>query len=164
MTHDEIQWWLRKLPGLADAPEGPLASLAEHWESVVVTGRTFLAEGAVAEGLYMLVEGQVEVVRTDPTGEAVVVGMVQPPDLLGFTGVLSRAEAIASARARGRAVLLRMPAATARELLLRDDAVSAVLRRALLVALARRLAEANRLLSRLSSSVTVRDAEAPLVV
>lgn len=164
MTHDEITWWLHQLPGLDSAPDEPLADLASDWESLVVAGRTFLSEGHEVDGLYMLVEGQVEVVRTDSAGDQVVVGMVHPPDLLGFTGVLTRKEAIASARARGRAVLMRLPAGTARDILQRDDAVSAVLRRALLVALARRMAEANQLFARLSASAEVQGAEAPLLV
>lgn len=166
MTHDEIAWWLRQLPGLADAAEAPLRELATHWQSEVVQGRTFLTEGEGVDGLYMLVEGQVEIARRQGDHGQVVVGMVHPPDLLGFTGVLTRQAAIASARASGRAVLLRLPTASARDLLQADDAVAAVLRRALLVALARRMAEANHLFAQLSASASPDGdgAEAPLLV
>lgn len=164
MTPTEIAWWLRRLPGLADAPDQPLMDLAQHWEPLVIAGRTFLVEGQASDGLYMLVEGQVEVVRGGPDGNPVMVGMVEPPDLLGFAGVLTHHHAIASTRARGRIVLLRMPEERAREVLLRDDAVSAVLRRALLVALARRLAKANRMFARLSSQAQATASDTPLLV
>ena len=77
MTPTEIAWWLRRLPGLADAADAPLKELAQHWEPLVVAGRTFLVEGQPSDGLYMLVEGQVEVVRGGPDGNPVMVGMVK---------------------------------------------------------------------------------------
>jgi len=47
--------------------------------------------------------------------------------------------------------MLRLDAAAARELLLRDDDLSALLRRALLASLASQLSSANRLFAQLST-------------
>ncbi len=164
MNHAEICAQLRRLPGLDNASNEAIGVLAAEWSPVEMVGRTFLTEGKQPDGLYLLVDGQVEIVRSAADGDRVMVGFLEPPDLLGFAGVLTNKEAIASARARGKVVLLRMDAARARDLLHRDDDVSAVLRRGLLVALARRTAVATRLLAQLSTHARRSGEQAPLVI
>jgi len=163
-THGEIVASLRQHPGMTDAPAEPLAVLASFFEVVEVVGRSFLVEGEESDALFMVIEGQAEVVRAGPEGQPVVVGYLEAPDLAGFAGVLTPQQAIASVRARGRVQLLRMSGVATRELLLRDDDVSAVLRRALLVELATRMSEATRLLARLSNLARQERAAVPLVV
>lgn len=160
-SHRDVMDLLSRVPGFERSTEGQLATLAEHLRIEEVTGRTFITEGEPSQAVYFLLEGQVEVICAAPDGDKVVVGVLDPPAILGFAGLLSERSRVASVRARGHVRVLCLPGAVARELLLRDDEVSAVMRRGLLIALASQLARANQLLARLSASVLAREGHQP---
>lgn len=147
---------LSRVPGFERSSEAQLQALAAHLRVEEVTGRTFIVEGEPAPAVWFLLEGQVEVSCATPQGERVVVGVLEPPAIVGFAGLLDARSRVASVRARGRVRVLRMDGAVARELLLRDDELSALLRRGLLIALSSQLARANQLLARLSTSAQAR--------
>ncbi len=143
---------LTRIPGFERASEAQLMLVAKELALEEVSGRTFLEEGEPANDLFFLLQGEVEVVMTTPTGSKVVVGVLAPPAILGFAGLMGEGKRVASVRARGKVRLLRMDGRRARELLQADDEVSAVLRRVLLIALSSQLARANQLFARLSQA------------
>lgn len=160
----EVMDLLSQVPGFERSSEAQLLALAALLHVEEVTGRTFIVEGEPAPAVWFLLEGQVEVSCATPEGDRVVVGVLEPPAIVGFAGLLDARSRVASVRARGRVRVLRMDGATARALLLRDDDLSALLRRGLLIALASQLARANQLLARLSSTATAREGRPPAVV
>lgn len=143
---------LTRLPGFERATEGQLQRIAQELTLEEVSGRTFLEEGEPAVDLFLLLQGEVEVIMSTPKGNKVVVGVLTPPAILGVAGLMGVGARVASVRARGKVRLLRMDGHRASQLLAADDDVSAVLRRVLLIALASQLARANQLFARLSQA------------
>ncbi|NOY26756.1 MAG: cyclic nucleotide-binding domain-containing protein [Oligoflexia bacterium] len=146
----DIAALLLQMPGMERSTRAQRRALASELTAQSLTGRTFIEEGSASKDIYFLLQGQVEVIRALANGERVVVGVLNPPTILGFAGVLHQKTRTASVRARGRVDVLRMDGARGRELLLRDDEVSAVLRRALLIALAKQLATATQLFGQIA--------------
>lgn len=143
---------LAQIPGFELAGEPRLRAFAARLQLEEIVGRTFLEEGQEATDLFFLLQGEVEVVMTTPSGARVVVGVLGPPAVLGFAALFAQVRRVASVRARGRVRLLRMDGAVARALLEADDEDSAVLRRVMLIALSGQLARANQLFRRLSEA------------
>jgi len=164
MSLDPYVVALAKLPGLDGASRSQLESLARGMTYEQFNGRTFINEGEASDALYFLLDGQVEVIRSTGTGDRVVVGLISGPAILGFAGALAHRERLASVRARGHIDLLRLSHDRAHALLNRDDDVSAVLRRALMVHLANQLARADRLFGRLASSAGGSELASTLVI
>ncbi len=131
---------LADVPGLTDVPALALEELAREFDVRDHNGQLICTEGEPAEVLYILAEGECEVIKTAPNGNKYKVAVLTGGCLFGHVGVMTLAIRTASVRARGRVRTLEMPARRARELLRNGDfAVTSPFRRALIVALARQL-------------------------
>jgi len=131
---------LSDVPGLTDVPPLALEELAREFDVRDHDGSLICTEGEPADVLYILAEGECEVIKTAPNGKKYKVAVLTGGCLFGHVGVMTLATRTASVRARGRVRTLEMPARRARELLRNGDfAVTSPFRRALIVALARQL-------------------------
>lgn len=142
---------LRDVPGLREVPEPDLARLAQEFELIDVLDATLCAEGEPSEMLYVLAEGQCEVLKTTPNGRRFRVAVLTPGCLFGHLGVLHTGPRTATVIARGPARVLRMPTTWARQLLRNGPLqVTSPFRRALIVALGRQLASATATTTKLA--------------
>ncbi len=131
---------LGDVPGLTDVPPLALEELAREFDVRDYHDEVICQEGEPAEVLYILAEGECEVIKTAPNGRRYKVAVLTGGCLFGHVGVMTVARRTAGIRARGRVRTLQMPASRARELLRNGDfAVTSPFRRALIVALARQL-------------------------
>jgi len=131
---------LAEIPGLADAPDAALLQLAELWESVELDGGYVCREGEDADALFILAEGECDVIRKGPRGRRFQVARLTPGTLFGHVAPMTLSQRTASVKARGPARVLQMTARAAREVI-RSGAppVASPFRRALVIALARQL-------------------------
>lgn len=135
---------LGDVPGLTEAPPSALAELSRWWDVREIEDGFVCKEGEAAELLWILAEGEVEVIKTAPNTKRYRVATLTPGCLFGHVGVMTLARRTASVRAKGRVKLLQMPARRARDLLRSDDfLVASPFRRALIVAMARQLHSAT---------------------
>lgn len=142
---------LRDVPGLSEVAEPDLARLALEFELIDVLDATLCAEGEPSEMLYVLAEGQCEVLKTTPNGRRFRVAVLTPGCLFGHLGVLATGPRTATVIARGPARVLRMPTTWARQLLRNGPLqVTSPFRRALIVALGRQLASATSTTAKLA--------------
>jgi len=135
---------LSDVPGLTDVPPAMLEELAREFDIRDHDDTLICVEGEPADVLYILAEGECEVIKTAPNGKKYKVAVLTGGCLFGQVGVMTLAHRTASVQARGRVRTLQMPARRARELL-RSGAfrVTSPFRRALIVALARQLQSAT---------------------
>ncbi|MGF1510680.1 MAG: cyclic nucleotide-binding domain-containing protein [Myxococcota bacterium] len=75
---------------------------------VAEPGQVLIREGEKAEGLYVLVEGSVQISKTDDR-ESVMVATLEPNDVFGEISMAWDAPAVATATAAERVVALRLP-------------------------------------------------------
>jgi CRP-like cAMP-binding protein len=135
---------LGDVPGLTEAPPSALAELSRWWDVKEVEDDFVCTEGEAAELLWILAEGECDVIKTAPNTKRYKVARLTPGCLFGHVGVMTLARRTASVRANGRVKLLQMPARRARELLRSDDfLVASPFRRALIMAMARQLHSAT---------------------
>lgn len=88
-----------------------LAHLAELAEQRRYTaGEPVFEEGELGDSLYVIVQGEVEVVRRDGAGEARPLSVLGPPSFFGEMSVIDKEYRSATVRARTEAVLLRLTA------------------------------------------------------
>jgi signal transduction histidine kinase len=98
--------FLRGLPLLAGLPEEDLTRVAGLTRRVVVPpGHVVMEEGTEGDGLYILVDGELEVTRREGGGE-IVLSVLGPGAFLGEMSLLERAPRNATARAVRRSELL----------------------------------------------------------
>ena len=94
---------LRRVSLFADTPDRALAGLAMVVTEVeVASGATLMDEGAVEDWLFVLVEGELEIVRVD---RRVVLG---PPAVVGELAVLDPEPRSATVRAISDCLLFRL--------------------------------------------------------
>lgn len=135
---------LTDVPGLTDVPSEMLDALAREFDVRDHDGDMICREGEPADVLYILAEGECEVIKTAPNGQKYKVAVLTGGCLFGQVGVMTLAHRTASVQARGRVRTLQMPARRARELLRSGPfRVTSPFRRALIVALARQLQSAT---------------------
>jgi CRP-like cAMP-binding protein len=135
---------LRDVPGLTELSPVALARLAEEFEVASYEDQVLCAEGKPADTLYVLAEGNAEVIKSSHDGRKFRVAVLTAGCLFGHLGALSLARRTATVRCLGLVKVLQMSAAHARELLRRGDfAVTSPFRRALIVALGRQLNTAS---------------------
>jgi CRP-like cAMP-binding protein len=153
---------LRDVPGLAGIPDESLAQLARAFEVMEVTDRFLCQEGSPAEHLFVLAEGQAEVIKASPDTRKYKVATLNAGVLFGQVGVVGVGRRSASVRAAGTVKVLRMDAARARELLRSDDfEVASPFRRALIVSLARQLRSATATTMRLALNAGLTEPATP---
>lgn len=142
---------LADVPGLTGAPRSALQQLALAWEFHEVDGDYLCREGEPADMLFILADGECDVIKSAPNAKRYQVARLTPGCLFGHVGVMTLARRTASVKARGAVRVLQMPARRARELSRSDDfIVASPFRRALIVALARQLHSATSTTMRLA--------------
>jgi CRP-like cAMP-binding protein len=135
---------LRDVPGLTYVPDADLEKLAEEFTLETFKDALICTEGTPSEHLYVLAEGQADVLKQTDEGRRYKVATLMPGVLFGHVGVLTVQPRTASVRVVGQAKMLVMSARRARELLRDADfAVASPFRRALIVALSRQLFSAT---------------------
>lgn len=149
--YDDKVTILADVPGLRGASRSALQQLASAWEFKEVDGGYLCREGEPAETLFILADGECDVVKSAPNAKRYQVARLTPGCLFGHVGVMTLSRRTASVMARGRARVLHMPARRARQLMRSDDfIVSSPFRRALIVALSRQLHSATSTAVRLA--------------
>jgi CRP-like cAMP-binding protein len=159
---DEKVTILADVPGLSTAPRSALFQLSTIWEIEELEDAYLCREGEPAETLYVLADGECDVIKSAPNAKRYQVARLTPGCLFGHVGVVTVARRKASVKARGRVRVLKMRARTARELLRSDDfIVASPFRRALIVALARQLHSATSTTMRLAVDAGLSEPAAP---
>jgi CRP-like cAMP-binding protein len=166
--HDYRTEVLTDVPGLTDVPPAMLAGLAREFDIRDHDHTMICLEGEPADVLFILAEGECEVIKTAPNGKKYKVAVLTSGCLFGQVGVMTLAHRTASVQARGRVRTLQMPARRARELLRNGSfQVTSPFRRALIVALARQLQSATATTMKLAVdaglSVPAADSPGPTV-
>lgn len=114
-------------------------------------GGVLVREGEPGDGLYLLVEGEVELSKRDPEGRPHVVLTLQPGAVFGEASLLADNRSSATATARSAVKLVRMPCEGFAELMVREHLGALKLVRNLATSLYSKLAGVKELL--LSSKV-----------
>ncbi len=135
---------LSDVPGLTEVPAAALEELAREFDLREHVDEVICSEGEAADTLFILAEGECEVIKTAPNMKKYKVAMLTPGCLFGHVGVMTLARRTATVRARGAVKVLQMPARRARNLLRNGDfGLTSPFRRALIVALSRQLYSAT---------------------
>ena len=151
MKREEIARILQALPGLQDVAPRLLQTMAGHFEREVVHGQPLCREGEEADNLYVLTAGQLDVYKCSEQGNDRLVAHLYPVTLVGTVAVVTGGRRTATVLAPTWAELLVMPATAVRELLETwDFEVASPLRRAIIVATAGQLGQANRTIGALA--------------
>ncbi len=152
---DYVTRLLSEVPGLRDASEASLMNLAGRFRvKVHPAGSEICKEGEPADRLFILGDGEVEVIKRDLRGRPYVVATLTPGSLFGHVGVLTLNERTATVRARRECVAAEMSAVALRDLLQTGPfTLTSPLRRALIIALSRQLASATATTFQLAARV-----------
>jgi len=126
---------LRRVAGKSFLGQLPAATRDRLLESAELRGlprpSPLFAAGETSGTVHLLLEGGVELYGTGPQGREVILGVVQPADLVAaWAPLLGRPHAVAG-RSTGRTRLLCLPAASLREALGRDASLAEALLRQL---------------------------------
>jgi signal transduction histidine kinase len=126
---------LRGIPLLAGLPAELLEEVARHARRLrLPAGRVVMREGAPGDGLYLLVEGELEVTRRCGEQE-VVLAVFGPGAVLGEMSLLEQSPRSASVRTTRDSELLAVGPADFQALLERSPALSSALLRTVLLRL-----------------------------
>lgn len=145
MSIDYMVQVLSDVPGLWDVETDVLRRLAGHFELLDFAPQKYVCrENEPAETLYLLAEGECEVIKTSNERRLFTVATLTPGCLFGHVGLMTLSHRTASVRARDAVKVMAMEASVARELLRNGAfAVTSPFRRALIVALSRQVYSAN---------------------
>jgi CRP-like cAMP-binding protein len=118
-------------------------------ERAVAAGKDLFREGDQGDGLYLVVSGEINVIKLGAGGE-IVLAKMGPGAVLGEMSLITSDARSATGRAVGDAIVLHLPAAQFRTLV--DSGSTAALKISCAIAevLARRLAAMNTLVLALS--------------
>ena len=122
MTHehlpsDAIADRLRDTPLFGGLDDAQLEHLVEMGQIVdLETDELLIREGDVADALYVVLDGELEVTKSAGTSQ-IPLAQVGPGSLQGEIAALEGGRRLASVRAMGPAEVLRIPVETIRELL-----------------------------------------------
>jgi len=131
------------------------ALLQELEAKVALPGEWIMREGEVADHMFVILNGELEVLSHGGSGSADVrVALLGPGDWVGEMAVLDpHPQRSASVRALAPSLLLRVTAHHVRHLHAQQPAVYASLLRNIALELGRRLRVADRLIARTSASM-----------
>ncbi|MGY1807826.1 sensor histidine kinase [Blastococcus sp. SYSU D00669] len=130
----DVRTALRGSRLFAELPAEDLDELAAGSRTVTVApGEVLMAEGSPPEGMYVVLDGELEVSR-EVGGSEVLLNVCGPGELLGELGIAHRRPRSATVRARTRSTLQRIGAEALDRLLTHPESA-----RALLLAATRRL-------------------------
>ena len=94
---------LSDVPGLWGVPATALAELAESFQlKVYASGSYVCREGEDADRIYILGDGEVEVLKTSPAGRQFIVANLTPGSLFGHVSLVTHAPRTAMAKRRNR--------------------------------------------------------------
>ncbi|MBF5044667.1 cyclic nucleotide-binding domain-containing protein [Aggregicoccus sp. 17bor-14] len=128
--------------GLSPAQVEQLLAIAE--EAEVARGRALFEEGASGDALYLVLSGELEILKKDAAGAQLPLARVGPGQVLGEMSLLGgSARRSATARALGEVRLLRLPTARFAPLLARDEVPALKLVLNLARVMSRRLLQMN---------------------
>jgi len=125
-----------------------IASIAERRE--IAAGKELFREGDAGDGLYLVVAGEVNVIKLSAEGEHVL-AKLGAGAVLGEMSLITSDARSATGRATATTVVLHLPAAAFRSLLDAGSAAALKIGCAIAETLARRLAAMNNLVLGLSS-------------
>ncbi len=86
--------------------EGRYALLSAFEPRIVESGTVVIEEGAEAQGLYVVVEGEVDITKADDAGDTVVLAYLKEGEVFGEIGLIEDSVTTATATAAGHTVLL----------------------------------------------------------
>jgi signal transduction histidine kinase len=134
-AHDDVVAALRGSRLFAELPDQDVAALAAAGERVeVASGRTLMAEGSPPDAMYVVLDGEFEIIRKAAAGAPVLLNVVARGDLVGELGVVHGRPRSATVRARTAAVVQRIPVSAIDRLLAHPRSA-----RALILSIGRRL-------------------------
>jgi signal transduction histidine kinase len=117
LPNDEIVARLRDTPLFGGLDDAALARLTELGDIVdLEPGELLIREGELADALYVVLEGEMEVTKRSGSSE-IPVALVGPGSLQGEIAALEGGRRLASVRAVGPAEVVRIPIEAIRELL-----------------------------------------------
>lgn len=116
-------------------------------------GEVLCREGAPGWELYILLRGRVRVEKTGPEGDAVYLGSVSAPAILGQMAILDRSRRSATCVAEGTALVVVMDQPRFDALVRSTEPEGHTLRRLLLSSLTRQLVKGNAHLRRVMASM-----------
>lgn len=99
---------------LSDAELDAVAAIAER--VTYLAGEELFAEGDAGDGLYLVIAGEIDVLKRTPTGERSL-ARLGPGGVLGEMSLLTEDARSATGRSLGETSVLRLPAAPFRALL-----------------------------------------------
>jgi len=76
----------------------------------LTAGQTLFDEGELGDSLYVIVAGEIEILRRDATGEQKVIAVLNAPEFFGEMSLIDKEYRSASVRARSEAELLQLSA------------------------------------------------------
>ena len=151
--------WLSNVPGFQSVDLEQMKAFAKEWLSLTYTDDYICTEGDPADRIYVLVEGECDVLRTAPNARRYHVATLTPGCLFGHIGIVAMARRTASVRARGTVRVLELSTRRARALVRKDDSpLASGLRRAVIVALSRQLQSATSTTLQLARDAGVTEA------
>lgn len=129
MIPDDIRRRIGELPILAGIPDSDVERLLEEGTvRKLAPDEVFIVEGEVANGAFLIVEGEVEIVRSAGDGD-VVVATRQAGELVGEMALMMEARRNATVRARTPAIVLEISAAIFQSMLVsRPETAIAMIR------------------------------------
>jgi CRP-like cAMP-binding protein len=102
---------LRKIPFFAGLPTARLKLIAYTAEVVeFAPGETIVRQGDPADAVYILAEGEADVLLQDDDGHQIVLATMGRHSLFGETAVISKGRRTATVRARDRVVTFKISA------------------------------------------------------
>ncbi len=114
-------------PLFAPFAERERRSLAERFDFLEIESDTgIIGQGTRPDGLYVLLAGRAEVLRTDHGGGSPrSLGFLGPGEVFGEMALYGSEPSLASVQTRGKVLALRMPASTFREVIMTHPQVLA---------------------------------------
>ena len=101
--------FLRKIPIFADLPEKDLIQLCKIAETVYLSaGQVLFYEGNLAENIYILYKGDLEIVKYIKNREVVIDIQSQPGTIIGEMAFLTETKRLATVRSRNDSLLLSL--------------------------------------------------------
>jgi CRP-like cAMP-binding protein len=102
---------LRKIPLFAGLPTARLKLIAYTAEVVeFAPGETIVRQGDPADAVYIVTEGETEVILRDADGHEIILAIMGRHSLFGETAVISKGRRTATVRARERVVTFKISA------------------------------------------------------
>ena len=137
------------LRALTTAEFDSIAAIAKRRE--LASGAELFREGDVGDGLYLVVAGEINVMKRGPDGEHLL-AKLGPGAVLGEMSLITSEARSATGRALGEAVVLHLPLTEFRALLDSGSTAALKITYAIAEVLARRLATMNSLVLGLTAN------------